>query len=115
MHLESIPSPAADLVERWLTERLSPHSFVEEGPTILPSRAPSELLDVVRVVLLRRPALAQAARRLSTYDQFRLTLELVRAAVPQGELRPARAEPFRVPAALTSAGCSTRPPSRRRR
>ena len=115
MHLESIPSPAADLVERWLTERLSSHSFVEEGATGLPSRTVSELLQAVRVVLLRRPTLAQAARRLSAYDQFRLTPELVRAAVPEREARPALSEPFRPPVVLTSAVCSTRAPSRRRR
>jgi len=61
MHPKSVPSPAADLVERWLAERLSPRSLVEEGATGLPSRTVSELLDDVRVVLLRRPTLAQAA------------------------------------------------------
>ena len=115
MHPKSVPSPAADLVERWLAERLSPRSLVEEGATGLPSRTVSELLDDVRVVLLRRPTVAQAARRLSAYDQFRLTLELVRAAVSQGEARPALSEPFGVPAARASAECSALARTRRRR
>ncbi len=79
--MHPIPSQTAELVERWLAEQLgTPSSVRPATPTHLASETAPDLLEAVRMVLACRPALARAARRLSAYDQFRLTLELCRAA-----------------------------------
>jgi hypothetical protein len=114
MHPDSIPSPAFVLVERWLVEHLCPSSTVVEGATRLPSLTVSELLAAVRTVLAVRPALAQAAHQLSVFDQFRLTLELVRASGLAPDSRPDLAQPAAVMATRRTILCLTRHPGRRR-
>ena len=114
MHPDPIPPPAVELVERWLAEHLSVPSTVVESATRLPMRTISELFDAVRTVLAGRPALAQAARQLSAFDQFRLTLELVRAAGLAPDPRPGLAAPICVPATRRSDACFTQRPGRRR-
>ena len=95
--MQRISPQTAELVERWLTEHLDTPSSQQRGPstrlrpepaaqlpggtsTRLASATLAELLEAVRIVLACRPVLAQAAGRLSTYDQFRLTLDLLRTA-----------------------------------
>ena len=94
-------SPIAEQVERWLVANL--HRDVS-----LPPRAgtPAQLLAAVRAVLDRRPSLAEAARRLSAFDQFRLTLELARAAgaIPS----------IRVTVVQRGTACAARRPGRSR-
>ena len=114
VHPDPIRLPAAELVERWLVEHLCVPSTVVESATRLSMRTVSELFDAVRTVLARRPALARAARQLSAFDQFRLTLELVRAAGLAADPRPGLAAPICVPASRRSAACFARRPGRRR-
>src|SRR5437879_4983919 len=114
IHPEPTPSPLTELVEHWLAEHLRPPTSGAAAKTRLPSGTLPDLLDTVRTVLLHRPVLAQAARQLSTFDQFRLTLEPVRAAGLAPDPRPGLAEPICVTAARRSAACFTRRPGRRR-
>jgi len=76
-------SRTAQLVEAWLVEQVacisSPGSPFRR---MLPRQTATARLAELRVVLDGRPALAEAARGLSLLDQLRLTLELVRQAVP---------------------------------
>jgi hypothetical protein len=53
---------------------------IRQGFPILPQRNRSERIALLRDVLARHPALAQAARRLPVYDQFKLTVELLRGS-----------------------------------
>jgi hypothetical protein len=118
---EPIPLTATELVERWLAKHLraprsaenATYSATEADLTRLPSTPLADLFDAVRTVLASRPALGQAARRLSAYEQFRLTLELARAATPVATSRLASGERFRVKAARRSPACTRRRHRRR--
>jgi hypothetical protein len=75
-------SSADQFVEAWLAKQLMFTSSSDSpyGHTSLPSlveQTASERLATLRTVLDRRPNLAGATRRLSVYEQFRLTVELL--------------------------------------
>ena len=82
MDREPEMSSADQLVEAWLTEQLLCTSSSDSpfGQTSLPSLAQqtgADRLAALRTVLNRRPTLAEATRRLSVYEQLRLTVELM--------------------------------------
>ena len=81
MQPDQLPPAVAEQIERWLVERLGASSKIPGAAADAPSLTASELLEIVRNVLVRRPALGPTAVRLSTYDQFRVTLELANAFV----------------------------------
>jgi hypothetical protein len=96
----------ASAIQSWLelqfTKRISESSGLLAG---VARRAPLERLRILEEVLKRKPALAAAARSLAVEDQFKLTVELVRAGATTGTSR------FVVPAVATptqAARCSAR-------
>ena len=76
-------SLSAEQIERWLVEHLTDTSG--EVARLPRSSTRAELSPPARCPR-PSPSLAEAARRLSAYDQFRLTLELVRTAPVLREL-----------------------------
>jgi hypothetical protein len=79
-------SRAAQLVEAWLAEQISATSspgspYGQDRLPILAPQTVSERLATLRIVLAERPNLAGATRRLSVYDQLRLSVALLHDAV----------------------------------
>ena len=79
-----MPNPL-ELLEAWLVSHLvgAPAKLALYSASsfpVLPQRTGSERLALLRQLLDRQPALALAARRLPVYDQFKLTLELLRGS-----------------------------------
>jgi hypothetical protein len=95
-----MPNPL-DLLEAWLVSHVvgAPANLALYSAStfpVLPQRTGSERMALLRELLDGHPALAQATRRLPAYDQFKLTLELLRGsdfAHPEAtDARPANAQ-----------------------
>jgi len=72
--------PISEAIERWLAQHLLDRYSPSASPARVPRCSRATLLAAVRDILDSRPVLAQAARRLSTHEQLRLTLDLLEAA-----------------------------------
>jgi len=113
---DSEPSRGADLLERWLAAHLLDPASPTPQPTTLPRQTTVERLVLLQDILEQRPALAHAARRLAMYDQFRLTLELLRGTrQPAATRADTAAGPHAVISQPLMARCFARPAGRRRR
>jgi hypothetical protein len=64
-------------LENWLAAELFGTPAADAPSSFLSHLAPSQRTHLLYDLLGRRPGLAAAARRLSLYDQLRLTVELV--------------------------------------
>jgi len=121
-------SNPAQMIAAWLEQVLlssTPGPGAEPGNLpIFPQWTAWERLSMLRTVLDRRPTLAASTRRLSVYEQFRLTVEFLGntgAADNRSQDRLVARTPDNraatrpvVPACPAPPTCTTQPPGRKR-